>query len=123
GAWREEFEPQTVGVSVMMIPSSPELLALGRDIYSARCIGCHGENGDGNGPAATFLSPRPRNFTRGDFKFRTTRSGSLPTRGDLYRTVPRGVRWTAMPSSHELPDKARIAVVPFINSFSRLWKL
>jgi len=122
GAWREEFEPQTVGVSAMTIPSSPELLALGRDIYYARCIGCHGENGDGNGPAATFLSPRPRNFTRGVFKFRTTPSGSLPTDGDLYRTVTRGVHWTAMPTWHELPKKERIAVVAFIKTLSSRWK-
>jgi len=122
GAWRDVFEPQTVGVPVMTIPPSPDLLALGREIYSSRCAGCHGENGDGNGPAATFLSPRPRNFTLGIFKFRTTPSGSLPTDGDLYRTVTRGVRWTAMPSWHELPDKERIAVVAFIKTFSSRWK-
>jgi cytochrome c oxidase cbb3-type subunit I/II len=122
GAWREVFEPQTVGVSVMNIPSSQELLTLGREVYNTRCVGCHGKTGDGNGVAATFLSPRPRNFTLGVFKFRTTQSGSLPTDGDLYRTVTRGVRWTAMPTWHELPDKERLAVVTFIKTFSSRWK-
>jgi len=122
GAWREVFEPQTVGVSVMNIPSSQELLTLGREVYNTRCVGCHGKAGDGNGVAATFLSPRPRNFTLGVFKFRTTQSGSLPTDGDLYRTVTRGVRWTAMPTWHELPDKERLAVVTFIKTFSSRWK-
>jgi cytochrome c oxidase cbb3-type subunit I/II len=122
GAWREVFEPQTVGVSVMNIPSSQELLTLGREVYTTRCVGCHGKTGDGNGVAATFLSPRPRNFTLGVFKFRTTQSGSLPTDGDLYRTVTRGVRWTAMPTWHELPDKERLAVVTFIKTFSSRWK-
>src|SRR5881628_1972799 len=122
GAWREVFEPQTVGVSVMNIPSSPDLLTLGREVYHSRCVGCHAKSGDGNGLAATFLSPRPRNFTLGVFKFRTTPSGSLPTDGDLYRTVTRGVRWTAMPTWHELPDKERLAVVTFIKTFSRRWK-
>ncbi len=122
GAWREVFEPQSVGVAVMDIPSSEELLALGREVYEARCVGCHGTRGDGNGPAATFLFPRPRNFTLGVFKFRTTPSGSLPTDGDLYRTVTRGVRWTAMPTWHELPDKERLAVVTFIKTFSTRWK-
>ena len=107
-----------VGVSVMNIPSSPDLLALGRGVYDSRCMGCHGKNGDGNGPAATFLSPRPRNFALGIFKFRTTPSGSVPTDGDLYRTVTRGVRGTAMPTWHELPDKERLAVVAFIKTFS-----
>jgi len=122
GAWREVFEPQTVGVSVMNIPSSPDLLALGRGVYDSRCMGCHGKNGDGNGPAATFLSPRPRNFALGIFKFRTTPSGSVPTDGDLYRTVTRGVRGTAMPTWHELPDKERLAVVAFIKTFSSRFK-
>ena len=122
GAWREVFEPQMVGVSVMNIPSSPDLLALGRGVYHSRCMGCHGKNGDGNGPAATFLSPRPRNFALGIFKFRTTPSGSVPTDGDLYRTVTRGVRGTAMPTWHELPDKERLAVVAFIKTFSSRWK-
>ena len=122
GAWREVFEPQAVSVSVMTIPASADLLDLGRGVYKTRCIGCHGPKGDGNGPAATFLSPRPRDFTLGVFKFRTTPSGSLPTDGDLYRTVTRGVRWTAMPTWHELPDKERFAAVTYIKTLSTRWK-
>jgi len=122
GAWREVFEPQAVSVAVMTIPASEDLLRVGREVYESRCIGCHGAKGDGNGVAATFLSPRPRDFTLGVFKFRTTPSGSLPTDGDLYRTVTRGVRWTAMPTWHELPDKERLAVVTFIKTFSTRWK-
>lgn len=122
GAWREVFEPQTVALSVMTIPASEDLLARGREVYRQRCVGCHGVRGDGNGPAATFLSPRPRDFTLGVFKFRTTPSGSLPTDGDLFRTVTRGVRWTAMPPWHELPDKDRMAVVAYIKTFSNRWK-
>ena len=105
GAWRDAFEPQTLAVSVMQAPQSLRLLERGREVYHQRCVGCHGEKGDGNGPAAAFLDPRPRNFTVPAFKFRTTPSGSLPTDGDLYRTITRGVRWTAMPTWHELPGE------------------
>jgi cytochrome c oxidase cbb3-type subunit 2 len=122
GAWREVFEPQNVAVSVMSIPSGRDLLALGRQVYESRCIGCHGPKGDGNGAAATFLSPKPRDFTAGVFKFRTTASGSLPTDGDLYRTITRGVRWTAMPTWHELSDKERMAVAGYIKTFSTRFK-
>jgi cytochrome c oxidase cbb3-type subunit I/II len=121
GAWRDVFEPQTFGISAMTIPQSHDLLSLGRQVYEARCIGCHGARGDGNGPAATFLFPRPRDFTLGVFKFRTTPSGSLPTDGDLYRTITRGVRWTAMPTWHELTDKERLAVVTYLKTFSKRW--
>jgi cytochrome c oxidase cbb3-type subunit I/II len=122
GVWRDAFEPQNVGVTVMTVPDRSDLLDRGRAVYRQRCVGCHGTEGDGNGIAATFLSPRPRDFTGAVFKFRSTPSGALPTDGDLYRTVTRGVRWTAMPTWHELPDKDRLAVVAFIKTFSKRWK-
>jgi cytochrome c oxidase cbb3-type subunit 2 len=122
GAWRDAFEPQLVSASVMSLPNTPQQVERGRAVYARRCIGCHGDKGDGNGPAATFLDPRPRNFTLGSFKFRTTPSGSLPTDGDLYRTLTRGVRFTAMPTWHELPEKDRVAVIAFIKTFSSRWK-
>jgi cytochrome c oxidase cbb3-type subunit I/II len=122
GAWRDAFEPQMVAASVMSLPNTPAQVERGKAVYERRCVGCHGAQGDGNGPAATFLDPRPRNFTLGSFKFRTTPSGSLPTDGDLYRTLTRGVRWTAMPTWHELPEKDRVAVIAYIKTFSSRWK-
>jgi len=122
GVWRDVFEPQNVGVTAMTVPDRSDLVDRGRAVYRQRCVGCHGPEGDGNGAAATFLSPRPRDFTAAVFKFRSTPSGALPTDGDLYRTVTRGVRWTAMPTWHELPDKDRLAVVAFIKLFSKRWK-
>ncbi|MGH7392701.1 MAG: c-type cytochrome, partial [Candidatus Rokuibacteriota bacterium] len=122
GAWRDAFEPQTLSASVMTLPDTEAHAARGKEVYGRRCIGCHGPKGDGNGPAATFLAPRPRDFTLGSFKFRTTPSGSLPTDGDLYRTLTRGVRWTAMPTWHELPEKDRVTVIAYIKTFSSRWR-
>ena len=122
GVWRDAFEPQNVSVTAMTIPERPDLLDRGRAVYRRRCIGCHGPDGDGNCVAATFLSPRPRDFTGAVFKFRSTPSGSLPTDGDLFRTVTRGVRWTAMPTWHELAEKDRLAVVAWVKTFSARWK-
>ncbi|HSF07539.1 MAG TPA: cbb3-type cytochrome c oxidase subunit II [Methylomirabilota bacterium] len=122
GAWRDAFEPQALSASAMTLPSTADHAARGKEVYERRCVGCHGPKGDGNGPAATFLAPRPRDFTLGAFKFRSTPSGSLPTDGDLYRTLTRGVRWTAMPTWHELPEKDRITVIAYIKTFSSRWK-
>ena len=122
GAWRDAFEPQTISASVMTIPRTEEQEARGREVYERRCVGCHGAKGDGNGPVATFLNPRPRDFRLGVFKFRTTPSGSLPTDGDLFRTLTRGVRFTAMPTWHELPEKDRIVVISYVKTFSPRWK-
>ena len=122
GAWRDVFEPQNSTVSTLQVSRGKDVEARGRAVYERRCIGCHGVRGDGNGQAATFLSPRPRDFTAAVFKFRSTPSGTLPTEGDLYRTVTRGVRWTAMPTWHELPDKDRVAAVAYITTFSSRWR-
>jgi cytochrome c oxidase cbb3-type subunit 2 len=121
GAWRDVFEPQAVSVSGMTVPASHDLVERGREVYLDHCVGCHGTRGDGAGRAATFLSPLPRDFTAGVFKFRSTPSGSLPTDGDLFRTITRGVRWTGMPTWHEVQDKARVAVVAYLKTLSKRW--
>jgi len=115
GKWRDRFEPQRMEASQVTLPRSEEWIAYGKEVYARRCLGCHGEKGDGNGPAATFMhKDRPRNFTWAVFKFRLTPSGSLPDDGDLLRTITRGVRGTAMPSWHELQEKDRLAVIQYI---------
>lgn len=37
--------------------------ARGAEKYAQLCVSCHGEKGDGNGPAGAALTPRPTNFT------------------------------------------------------------
>lgn len=122
GAWRDVFEPQNVAVAGSGIPDTEANRELGKEVFEAHCVGCHGQRGDGAGPAATFLSPLPRDFTTGVFKFRTTPSGTLPTDGDLVRTITRGVRWTAMPTWHEVSEKERLAVVSYVKTLSKRWK-
>lgn len=122
GAWRDVFEPQNAAVAGSGIPDTEANRELGKEVFEAHCVGCHGERGNGAGPAATFLWPLPRDFTAGVFKFRTTPSGTLPTDGDLVRTITRGVRWTAMPTWHEVGEKERLAVVTYLKTLSRRWK-
>jgi cytochrome c oxidase cbb3-type subunit I/II len=114
GKWRDLFEPQRLDASLVSLPRSDEWIAYGKVVYGRRCAGCHGVQGDGNGPAATFLyNQRPRNFTLGVFKFRHTKE-PVPTDGDLLRTITRGVRGTAMPGWYELPEADRLAVIQYI---------
>jgi len=114
GKWRDLFEPQQLEVMDATLPRSEEWILHGKEVYERRCLGCHGVNGDGNGPAATFLfNQRPRSFAAAVFKFRLTKE-PLPTDGDLLRTITRGVRGTAMPAWYELPLTDRLAVIQYI---------
>ncbi|MEE8303986.1 MAG: c-type cytochrome [Candidatus Tectomicrobia bacterium] len=64
-------------------------------VYEMACAWCHGIKGKGDGSVAYSMSPtrapRPRDFTQGQFKFRSTPTGQLPTDEDLFRTITRGI--------------------------------
>jgi cytochrome c oxidase cbb3-type subunit 2 len=91
--------------------------ALGRKVYAQHCAQCHGEKGDGQGTGAAHLLPRPRDFTTGKFKLRTTPSGALPTDDDLKRVVRLGMPYTSMPPWPLLSDAEVDAVVQYLKSF------
>lgn len=89
-------------------------LKRGYALYSRYCSQCHGVNGDGNGPAAVYLNPKPRNYTQGIFKFTSTPYGMKPRRADLVRTVRRGITGTSMPSFDRFSDEDVDAVVDYV---------
>jgi mono/diheme cytochrome c family protein len=68
-------------------PPQPPVSQAGWALYDRYCLACHGALGDGAGPAAPWLAPRPRNFQHGAFAWRTTASGSPPTREDVVITI------------------------------------
>lgn len=104
---------------------------LGKTAYNTRCLLCHGEKGDGNGPVGVMrraekngrvMEIYSRDFTVGVFKFRTTPTGCLPTNEDLMHTITDGVRRSFMPAHKEVPEKEREAVLEYIKSFSERWE-
>lgn len=115
-----EAAPPTVASPVPRSPyaTTPALLRLGREAYAERCVTCHGSGGQGDGPDARYLSPVPRDLTLGQYMFRTTESGSLPTDWDIYRTLRRGLPGTAMPAWAGLPERTTWALVAFVKSLS-----
>ena len=95
-------------------------MELGQTVYAQRCEICHGVEGDGNGPAATSLDPRPRDFRRGWYKIRTTASGQLPTDADLVRVITLGMPGTTMPGWEDvLTEEEILSVAEYLKTFSR----
>ncbi len=92
--------------------------AAGRALYLKYCSQCHGEKGDGEGYAAAHLRPRPRNFTTGKFKIRTTPSGALPTHQDLVDIIRHGMPYTSMPAWPDFSNQQVSDLADFITTFS-----
>jgi mono/diheme cytochrome c family protein len=90
----------------------------GKTLYLKYCSQCHGDKGDGEGYAAPHLYPRPRNFTTGKFKVRTTPNGALPIHQDLVNIIRRGMPYTSMPPWPALSDQEVSDLAYFITTFS-----
>lgn len=92
----------------------------GKRVYEKYCIGCHGREGDGKGPAAPFLKRKPRNFRDEKFKYKYNKPPDAPvTNQDIFTTITIGVPDTAMPSWRLVPENERWAVLEFIKTFSQ----
>jgi cytochrome c oxidase cbb3-type subunit 3 len=78
-------------------------LELGRRIYNFRCYFCHGYSGNAETLASTYLSPRPRDFTK-----------LLPdqlSREKMLNTVTNGHAGTAMKGFADILTPTEIAAV------------
>ena len=90
----------------------------GKKLYLKFCSQCHGDNGDGEGYATPHLNPKPRNFTTGKYKIRTTPTGALPTQQDLVNIIRRGMPYTSMPAWPSLSDQEVSDLAYFLKTFS-----
>jgi len=70
----------------------------GRAVFEFNCVGCHGSRGDGDGPAAEFLDPKPADFTDPGFM-------NEVSDGRLYYSILFGIPGTAM---HPFGDKLTV---------------
>jgi mono/diheme cytochrome c family protein len=111
-------EPQKLGGRE--VPAA--VLTEGERAYVQYCRACHGDKGDGKGPAARGLRPPPRDFTVGTFKFGAVPGGTLPSDEDLERIIRGGLHGTAMLAWDGIPDDKVREIVQYLKTFSPRWK-
>ena len=76
----------------------------GATFYQSNCATCHGARGDGAGPRAYFINPKPRNFTDSASRARLNRPA-------LYAGVSEGRVGTEMPAWNKVASPQQIADV------------
>ncbi|MEX2528740.1 MAG: c-type cytochrome [Gemmatimonadota bacterium] len=110
------------GLALLFLAPAPanarQDVQAGQEVYDRWCSSCHGVEGDGLGPAAGYMLPRPRDFTRGIYQIRSTPGGELPTDQDLLQIIDKGMPGTAMPGWEEyLSSRDRNALVEYLKTF------
>ena len=95
-----------------------EKIAAGKEVYEKSCAHCHGTEGRGDGSAAENLLPKPRDFTSGLYKIRSTEGGQLPTDQDLFDIITKGMPGSSMPEwETALSANDRWELVAYIKTF------
>lgn len=100
--------------SVMAAPpkASKELLEKGKASFTTNCVVCHGEKGDGNGPAGAQMNPKPRDFAAGKFK-----NGEKLEQ--VFKTLTEGLPGTAMPPFTHVSEEERWGLAHYVLSFKK----
>jgi mono/diheme cytochrome c family protein len=76
----------------------------GGSFYLGNCATCHGKSGDGRGPRAYFINPKPRNFLH-------SASRQEFNRAKLFEMISNGERGTEMPAWKQVLSPQEIANV------------
>lgn len=100
---------------------TPELLAKGKTVYTANCVACHGDKGDGKGVAGAAMNPAPRDLTVTDVKVgKHYKQGGKAE--EMFKTVTSGLPGTAMIGYGFIPEQDRWALVYYIQNTLRTAK-
>lgn len=76
----------------------------GQQFYAQNCFVCHGLKGDGQGPRARVIQPKPRDFLTSDLKQQYNRPF-------LFQAIALGKRGTVMPAWNKVLNPQQIADV------------
>jgi mono/diheme cytochrome c family protein len=68
-----------------------------KSLYMQLCASCHNSNGNGQGPLAYALNPKPTNFQKGVYKH-TNAKDEKGLKQDIIKIIKNGIPHTAMGS-------------------------
>ncbi len=74
---------------------------MGVALYQRNCVVCHGVTGDGNGPRAYFIFPKPRDF-------RAPEAQAKYSRAHLFEVIAKGTLGSEMPAWNKVLTDAEI---------------
>ena len=89
--------------------------ARGKPMYADNCAACHGTEGDGQGPRAYFIFPKPRNFLDPAVQSNFDRASLIAsiTHGVKGREMP---AWRNVLTEQQIADVAEYVYVDFIHT-------
>jgi cbb3-type cytochrome c oxidase subunit II len=101
-SWNKSYEAHLQQIKSMVptswqdvksaMPPTPRSLVHGKQIFLQNCIGCHGVDGNGRGPASQFgMKPDPADFTRPELQL-------AASDGQYYQYLLFGLPGSAMPA-------------------------
>ncbi|MCL5266904.1 MAG: cytochrome c [Bacteroidetes bacterium] len=97
-------------LAVLLDPAKP-MIEKGKNLYMTDCVACHGAAGDGNGPAAATLNPKPRDF----HSDKGWVNGRLMS--GMFKTLTDGITGSAMPPFNSISVGDRLALISYVRTF------
>ncbi len=120
---------QTMVLAASAIAALPVMaggdVAAGKALYEGKgaCTTCHGNKGEGDGPAAAALNPKPANFAKGDFRLDTDGDGKPGTDMDLANVIRQGAGKyggnPAMPAHADLSEAEVADLIAYVRSLKQ----
>ncbi len=98
-------------------PQGPSAALQAKKLFQSRCVVCHGDDGNGDGPGAAALNPKPRAFSASDWQ-------SSVTDEDLTKVILSGGaavgKSPTMPGNPDLKSKPEVVaeLVKIVRNFN-----
>jgi high-affinity iron transporter len=85
------------------------LVEKGKASFSRNCVACHGQGGEGDGPAAKALKPKPRNLVA------EPTPGGVPA---IFEVLSKGKKGTGMIAYKHLSEEERWALAYYVEGLA-----